>query len=370
MVAIAAAALTFASASSVDLHVCCGCSAPNTTGFTVESALGSVGAAQAVARTLGSGGVHVWIAGGCWGEPLVFTSADSGLPASPTVYSSYAAADASTKALVSERVRSLSPAYARVSGPDSLGAVLTPGWPVLRSQFSAVTDADILAQMAPAARAAVLELDVSAAGFPPTGALSCRTYAAGNACILPGVLPPTQMELFLSPGAAAPVTSSLALTLAQWPNVCPCNMAAPDCQCSFGSTVTPPARWPHVVSVSKAANRTAVLDANTTAHIAAAGWAVQVANDPGSAFVHYFSCAFADLHWALDAVNASAPLPGGNGSITLGTCGDMTVGETHMVRCGRMGPAPLLPSYRALASLFAAAGSWELLVRLQPPLRD
>lgn len=224
----------------------------------------------------------------------------------------------SVRAAVALLVRARLPAFASSVRTDEelLHTLVSPGQVVFASMFSSVTDPDILAQLPPASRAQVAALNLTANGFAPSGDISCRTFAAGSAEILPYVLMPTQSELFIS-GGAAPVMTAVPLRLAEWPNI----------GSDFANPITLPPAWPRVLSVSRAAPRTAVLNATVTAHIAAAGWATQLTYDPNSVWVHYYSTWFSDLHWQVTALNATA---GANGSMTLGPCGNMSVGETNM----------------------------------------
>jgi len=292
---------------SGDIHVCCGCGGNGRPAYllpdgSIHAPFQTAGAAQAAVRrrllSYATDGhpspTTVWLSGTCLGESLRFDARDGGLSEASRV-----------------TWRGLGPA----------GAVVGPGVAIQASWLTPVTDAGVLAQAPPAARGALVELDLAAHGLGGSGGgPACRTFAAGSAEILPDTLSPTQAELFFIGAGGAGLADARPLQLAEWPNV----------GGNFSAPLTPPLAWPRVLAVSRAANRTAVVGPDVAAHISSAGWAQQLAQDPGSAMAHYYSTWFSDLHWPITAINVSAAGGGGNGTVTMGVCGNMTVGETHM----------------------------------------
>ena len=167
--------------------------------------------------------------------------------------------------------------------------VLSGGVPVPASWLSPVTDAAVLARLpTDAARAAVRQLDLRAHGtvIPDAGQLVCKPYMGGEASILPGNLMPSGLEFFAA-GDPRAGGDFAPLTLARYPN-----RAAPPKQWSGGSTsgyvITP--------------------DAATAARLPL--WASQLADDPGSAFVHYLGgLEWDDAHHQLANISLPPPPP-------------------------------------------------------------
>ncbi len=239
-------------------------------GLSSRAAVDTLPRALSVARLARRGGAAtIHVTGACRG-PLTLTAADGG-------------ADEASRVTVSGRG----------------GATLSNGVEVRASWLAPVTDAAVLAALAPAARAHVVALDLGAHGVDG-GALECRAYAGGSACILPLNLKGSgaaELHWLGDPfvgGGASP------LTLARFPNASLPRRAHP-------RTLT----W---------ADRGAYLRATVSADAAARlpAWAAQAAADaPGahSIFVHLTdSLGWADSHNPVTAIDA------GGAAINITAC--------------------------------------------------
>ena len=178
----------------------------------------------------------------------------------------------------------------RVVGAGAAPALISGGVPVPASWLGPVTDADVAAQLPPAALPHVQQLDLAAHGLVgKLGMPQCHAYLGGEASILPGNLVSAGMELFAygdphAGGDASP------LELARYPN----------------RAVTP-SSW----SSGNISNYTIFPDAATAARLPA--WARQLREDPGSIFVHYLG----GLRWD-DHANRLASVAAA--SLTLAPC--------------------------------------------------
>lgn len=265
-IAVASAAAT----TVVDVFACCGCGSDAADGLSLNGAVDSLPRALSVAREARRGGAAtIYVSGACRG-PLTLTAADGG-------------ADEASRVTVAGRG----------------GATLSNGVEVRASWLAPVKDAAVLAALAPAARAHVVALDLGARGIDG-GALECRAYTGGNACILPLNLRGSgaaELHWLGDPyvgGGASP------LTLARFPNASLPRRAHP-------RTLA----W---------ADHGAYLRATVSADVAARlpAWAAQAAADaPGapSIFVHLTdSLGWADSHNPVTAVDA------GGAAINITAC--------------------------------------------------
>ena len=268
-VALAAAAAVSA-AAAVDVFACCSCGSDAADGLSSAAAVDSLPRALAVARAARRGGAAtVHVSGACRG-PLTLTAADGG-------------ADEASRVTL--------------AGRD--GATLSNGVEVRASWLAPVADAAVLAALAPAARAHVVAIDLGAHGVDG-GALECRAYAGGSACILPLNLKGSgaaELHWLGDPfvgGGASP------LTLARFPNAS-----------------LPRRNHPHTLAW---ATHDAYLRATVSADAAARlpAWAAQAAADaPGapSIYVHLTdSLGWADSHNPVTAVDVAA------GAINITAC--------------------------------------------------
>lgn len=257
----AAATTTVSTPTAVEIFVCCGCGSDAADGLSFRAAVDSLSRALSVARAARRGGAAtIHVSGVCRG-PLTLTAADGG-------------ADEASRVTVAGRG----------------GATLSNGVEVRASWLAPVTDAAVLAALPPAARAHVVALDLGARGVDG-GALECRAYAGGSACILPLNLKGSgaaELHWLGNPfvgGGASP------LTLARFPNA-----SLP--------------RRAHPRTLSWAAHDAylrAAVSADAAARLPA--WAAQAAADaPGapSIFVHLTnSLGWADSHNPVVAVDAA-----------------------------------------------------------------
>lgn len=212
--------------------------------------------------------------------------------------------------------------------PPLSSFTVSGGAPIAASAFSPVRDPAILAQLPPAARGSVVQLDLAAGGLPagpgPLAGRGCRAYAEGlpepHGGSMPGagVNSPPGLELFASLGGGGATTTPLVL--ARWPNA------------------WNPLYWSTVLHSAQTgpSNRTMGPDAVTLAR--SASWAQQFREDPGSIFVHQYNrVGWADMHWPLEGLTAR--------NMTFGGCGNMSVGE-HVLETGNY-----FFSYNILAEL-------------------
>ena len=254
-------AASVAAAATTNIYTCCGCGSDAADGLSSPAALNTLPRALAIARAARrGGGATVHVSGACHG-PLTLTAADGG------------ADEASRVTLV---------------GHD--GATLSNGVEVRASWLAPVSDAAVLAALAPAARGHVVALALGAHGIDG-GALECRAYAGGSACILPLNLKGSgaaELHWLGDPfvgGGASP------LTLARFPNASLPRRAHP-------RTLA----WaPHADYLR------ATVSADAAARLPA--WAAQAAADaPGtpSIYVHLTdSLGWADSHNPVVAIDVS-----------------------------------------------------------------
>lgn len=184
------------------------------------------------------------------------------------------------------------------------------GAPLQASWFVPVTDPAILAQLTPAARASVVELDLTAHGLSPgpgvIGGRGCRTYSEGlpqphgGNMPIDGINSPPGLEIFVLTASSDDIAALAPLALAHYPN----NLSAPT-------------NWSKVEHVISGAPRSLEPDAATLNRTAL--WENQFLYDPpGSIMVHqYLRVGWADMHWPL--VNLSV-----NKNLTFGACANVS----------------------------------------------
>ena len=264
LAAAAAAAAAAAQPQPLDLHVCCGCGADGGgRGRTRALALDTLEGARRLWRAAPRGPpTRVFVSGTCRGG-LALGADDGG---------------------ASEDARVTITSY-----PGEEPGVISGGVPLLASALAVVTDAGVIAQMAPGAAPYIRQVDLAALGLADLGTPSCHPYMGGEASILPGNLVKAGLEVFMlgDPTVGGDLSP---LTLARYPN-----------------KDTLPQHW----AGGNVSGYVIDTDAATTPRLAR--WAQQLAEDPGSLFVHYIG----GLEWD-DHVNAVSAV--GAGSITLAPC--------------------------------------------------
>ena len=172
--------------------------------------------------------------------------------------------------------------------------------PLFRADFVPVTDAGILSQLPPAARASVRQVDLAVAGVP-LSPLSCQPYVGGNSVMTPGLLQPAGAELFAY-GDPRVGGDASPLTPARYPN-----------EGAGGPTDA----WASVFGVNGTLAR---LELDAAAASRSALWAQQLREDPGSVRAKFIG----ELGWlehtqALSAVGDAVP------PHPPATCADTTV---------------------------------------------
>jgi hypothetical protein len=273
---VGVAALSSASAAarmSAEVFVCCGCGSDEADGLSARTAVDSLSRAAALARAARRGGsATVHVSGACRG-PLALSAADGGTDEA-----------------------------SRVTFVGGAGATLSNGVAVHASWLQPVTDADVLAALAPAARGSVVALPLGAHGIDG-GALECRAYTGGSGCILPLNLRGSGAAELHWLGDPFNGGSASPLTLARFPNASLPRKAHP-------RTVA----W-----AAHAANATvlrATLSADAAARLPA--WAAQAAADaPGSPsiYVHLTD----ELGWA-DSHNPVVDIDVAHAAINITAC--------------------------------------------------
>ena len=148
------------------------------------------------------------------------------------------------------------------AAPPGARAGISAAVSLFASDFAPVTDQDILAQLPPAARAAVRRVDLAAAGVP-LSPLGCQQYVGGNSVMTPGLLLPAGAELFAY-GDPRVGGDASPLTPARYPNA---------------AAGGPMAAWGSLFAVNGTAAR---LELDAAAAARSALWAQQLREDPGS----------------------------------------------------------------------------------------
>jgi hypothetical protein len=268
--AAAAAASSSLPPAATLLHLDCDAGHDGNAGTAPSAPVRTLARAQALVRGLraahaaaaAAGPITVHVTGTC--GPARFTAADGGAGEASRV--TYAAAPGA-------------------AAPPALSG----GVPIPASWLAPVTDAGVLARLpSDAARAAVRQLDLRAhaAAIPDAGELVCKPYMGGEASILPGNLVPSGLEFF-APGSPAAGGDYAPLTLARYPN-----------------RISPPKQW----SSGSTSNYTITPDAATAARLPL--WARQLADDPGSIYVHYLGgLEWDDAHHRLGSIALPPPAP-------------------------------------------------------------
>jgi hypothetical protein len=217
-----------------------------------------------------------------------------------------------------------------VGVPGGDGAQIVGGTPLPASAFAPVTDPAIVAQIQPAARPFVMQVDLAALGIPagpgPISGRGCREYAEG----LPqphsalGSMPsaeinsPVGLELFALSAPGDEASAPSPLILARWPNE-PNN----------------PYNW-SVVRHNTAPGQPRVAVPDNPTLLRASGWLQQFAEDAGSIMVHQYNrVGWADMHWPVLDIGLipGRTFPDNVGNFTWGGCGNMSVGE-HYIQDG------------------------------------
>lgn len=229
--------------ASLEVHVCCGCgddasATPRDASTPLNSLSAALDAARALRRAASAPSpTRITVSGGPCAPPRRMLPEDGGSSEADRVTIGAAA-----------------------GAPP---AQLFGGVAVLASWLEPVTDAGIIAQLQPAARGFVQQIDLSAHGILPTAQPLCHAYMGGEAAILPGNLVSAGMEFF---AAGDPTVGGdfSPLDLARYPN--------------HGSV---PKQW----SSGAVDGYVITPDAATGARVGP--WKQQLQEDPGSIFVHY-----------------------------------------------------------------------------------
>jgi hypothetical protein len=163
--------------------------------------------------------------------------------------------------------------------------------PLFPADLIPVTDAGILAQLPPASRGVVRQVDLVALGVP-LAVPACQPYVGGNSVMTPGLLQPAGAELFAY-GDPRVAGDASPLTPARYPNAI-----------SGGPTVA----WASLFGVANGTHGRLEMDA--AAAMRSPLWAQQLREDPGSLRAKYIG----ELGWlehtqGVVAVAPPSPLP-------------------------------------------------------------